>query len=65
MSNYRQGLISPSNSPSSLIEFYRQDDLPGFIKEWQRLNPSRAGAVQVWLNIAIADGAYDVEEEDP
>lgn len=48
----------------SLIELYKAEDLPGFIKEWRRLNPGKSGAVQAWLDIAIADGAYD-EEEDP
>ncbi|GAI00936.1 unnamed protein product [marine sediment metagenome] len=53
-------------APGSLLELYRADDLPGFIEEWRRLNPGRSGAVQVWVDIAIADGAYaDVEEEDP
>jgi len=50
--------------PPSLLVFYRRDDLPGFIKEWRRLNPDRSGAVQVWLNIAIADGAYDIGKEE-
>ncbi|MBA7670663.1 hypothetical protein ES703_78809 [subsurface metagenome] len=49
---------------SRLIELYKAEDLPGFIKEWRRQNPGQSGAVQAWLNIAIADGAYD-EEEDP
>ena len=47
---------------SQLLAFYRSDDLPGFIKEWRRLNPGRSGAVQVWFNLALQDGAY--EEED-
>ena len=51
---------------TSLLEFYRADDLPGFIKEWIRRNPGKSGAVQAWFNIAVKDGAYDVEEaEDP
>jgi len=50
---------------SQILELYKADDLPGFIKEWRRLNPGKSGAVQVWLNIAIADGAYDIKEEDP
>ncbi|MBA7539503.1 hypothetical protein ES705_31782 [subsurface metagenome] len=41
-----------------LLEFYRADDLPGFIKEWRRRYPGQSGAVQAWLDIAIADGAY-------
>ena len=49
-------------APGRLLELYRADDLPGFIKEWRRLNPGQSGAVQVWVDIAIADGAY---EEDP
>jgi len=49
-----------------LLEFYRADDLSGFIEAWRRQNPGRSGAVQAWLNIAIADGAYTaVEGEDP
>ena len=48
----------------SLLELYRADDLPGFISEWRRLNRGRSGAVQAWLNIALSDGAYDVEEVD-
>lgn len=50
-----------------LIGLYRADDLPGFIKEWRRLNPGQSGAVQAWVNIALEDGAYDIgeEEEDP
>ena len=47
----------------SLLELYRADDLPGFIKKWRRLNPGRSGAVQIWVNIAVEDGAY--EEVDP
>ncbi|MBA7542484.1 hypothetical protein ES705_34805 [subsurface metagenome] len=50
-------------APGRLLDIYRADDLPGFIKEWRRLNPGQSGAVQVWVDIAIADGAY--EEEDP
>ncbi|GAG53726.1 unnamed protein product [marine sediment metagenome] len=49
---------------SQILEFYRADDLSGFIEEWRRLNPGRSGAVQAWVDIAIVDGAYD-EEEDP
>ena len=48
----------------NLLEFYRDEDLPGFISEWRRLNPGKSGAVQAWLNIALSDGAYDVEEVD-
>jgi len=48
-----------------LIELYRADGLQGFIKEWRRLNPGQSGAVRAWLDIALRDGAYDVEEEDP
>ncbi len=51
---------------SRLIELYRADDLPGFIEAWRRQNPGQSGAVQAWLDIAIADGAYTaVEGEDP
>ncbi|GAI48331.1 unnamed protein product [marine sediment metagenome] len=49
----------------ALLDFYKRDDLPGFIKEWRRLNPGRSGAVQAWIDIAIANGAYDIKEEDP
>jgi len=49
-------------APGRLLELYRADDLPGFIEEWRRLNPGRSGAVQAWVDIATADGAYrDVE----
>lgn len=47
----------------SLIELYRADDLPGFIKEWRRSSPGKSGAVQYWFDIALSDGAY--KEEDP
>ena len=46
----------------SLLELYRADDLPGFIKEWRRLSPGKSGAVQAWVDMAIADGAYEVED---
>ncbi|GAG82796.1 unnamed protein product [marine sediment metagenome] len=48
----------------TLIDLYRDDNLHGFISEWRRLNPRRSGAVQAWIDIAIADGAYD-KEADP
>ncbi|GAI44676.1 unnamed protein product [marine sediment metagenome] len=52
-------------APGRLWELYRADDLPGFIKEWRRLNPGQSGAVQAWVDIALKDGAYaDVEEEE-
>ena len=47
----------------SLLEFYKADDLPGFISEWRRQNPGRSGAVQAWFNLSLRAGAY--EEEDP
>ena len=43
----------------SLLEFYKAEDLPGFIKEWRRLNPGKSGAIQLWFNLAIEVGAYD------
>ena len=52
------------SSPGRLLRFYRADNLSGFISEWRRLNKGRSGAVQAWLNIALSDGAYDVEEVD-
>ena len=47
--------------PPRLIEFYRRDDLPGFIKEWRRIHGTKPGAVQFWFDIAVADGAYALE----
>ena len=57
----------------SLLDFYRADDLPGFISEWRRQNPHKSGAVQAWFTLSLRAGAYDIaedvlgddEEEDP
>ena len=51
--------------PPRLLDCFKRDDLPGFIKEWRRLNPGKSGAVQAWYDMAVADGAYDIKEEDP
>ncbi|GAH98229.1 unnamed protein product [marine sediment metagenome] len=47
---------------TSLIAFYRAEDLPRFIEEWRRRYPGQAGAIQAWLDIATADGAYKAVE---
>ena len=47
----------------TLLDLYKRDDLPGFVKEWRRLYGSEPGAVSAWFDMALANGAYDVEED--
>jgi len=44
---------------SKLIEFFKLDDFPGFIKEWRRQNPGKYGASQCWFDMALRAGVYD------
>lgn len=48
----------------ALLDFYRRDDLPGFIREYHRLYGPEPWAFDLWCKIALASGAYGPPVED-